>query len=270
MDVSQRRTAEQEIRSLQAQLYQSQRMATIGMLTGGVAHSFNNGLQAISGYAELALLQPDLPVQARAYVQKVLAMTRRSANITAKLLAFSRHDVTGADLFDLRAAVRSAQGTLEPRIGDEVAIRTCLQTPCPVAADRIDIEEMIVNLVLNAQEAMPKGGTVTIEVDTPVEPPPESIGALRAPRPGGYASLVVRDTGIGMTPEVAAQVFNPFYSTKGAGVGLGLALSHGAVKQAGGYISVASEVGVGTSFTVYLPRGTAAAGAETHEQGEST
>ena len=231
------------------------------MLAGGIAHNFNNVLTAISGYTELLMREPGLPDRAKGYAEKVLEVTHRSGDLTAQLLAFSRRQVTEAHLFDLSAAVRSAESALAPLVGEAVTLQTRLHpTPCRVSADRVDIEQVIVNLVLNARDAMPDGGTVTIETDT-VDPPAELFGTLLAPRRDGYVSLVVRDTGIGMRPEIVAQVFDPFFTTKaqGGGVGLGLAMAHGAVKQAGGHISVASDLGVGTTFTVYLPLGTGGA-----------
>ncbi len=134
---------------------------------------------------------------------------------------FSRRHATQTELFDLSAAVRATQTLLDPLPGDEVEIPVHLSTnPCPVSADRVDIEQVILNLVLNARDAMPNGGTVTIEVDTA-----ELTETLLVPRQDGYASLVVRDTGVDITPEVAAQVFDPFFTTKGQGKGVGLGLA---------------------------------------------
>ena len=232
--------------ALEAQLRQSQKMETVGQLAGGVAHDFNNILASISGFAELLRddLEPGDP--RRADAEEILKGTRRGAELTKQLLAFSRKQVLQPVTVDLNAVVEETAAMLRPLLGPALHLVTLpAVTPASVFADRTQLEQVLVNLALNARDAMPDGGTLTIEVGVRA-----AVGALPA-----LATIDVSDTGTGMTPEVAARVFEPFFTTKplGQGTGLGLATVHGIVQQSGGTVRVRTAPGVGTTFAVSLP-----------------
>jgi PAS domain S-box-containing protein len=239
MDISARRT-------LEAQLRQAQKMEAVGQLAGGVAHDFNNILTAIAGFAEF--LQDEFPPgdPHREDVGEILRGARRAASLTAQLLAFSRKQVLRSEVLDLNKVVTRMTTMLRPLLGSSLHLVT-LPAPraVPVLADRTQLEQVLMNLALNARDAMQGGGTLTIEIGiAPAEP-----GAPQR------ATLVVSDTGVGMSPEVVARIFEPFFTTKppGQGSGLGLATVHGIVRQSGGTVDVESRVGEGTSFTITLP-----------------
>lgn len=242
-------------RLLEAQLRQSQKMEAIGQLAGGVAHDFNNILAAISGYAEL--LQADFADGdgRRDDVEEILKGTRRAASLTRQLLAFSRKQVMQPETFDVNEVVADMSTMLTPLLGATLRLELKpAPEPALVRADRTQFEQVLLNLAVNARDAMPSGGTVTLAVRH------EESG------PGGEPSVVlaVSDTGSGMPPEVEARVFEPFFTTKplGEGTGLGLSMVHGIVQQSGGTISVASQPGAGATFTVSLPRVTSVPDAE--------
>jgi PAS domain S-box-containing protein len=239
MDITARRT-------LESQLRQSQKMEAVGQLAGGVAHDFNNILTAIAGFAEF--LQDEFAPgdPRREDLGEILKGAHRAASLTAQLLAFSRKQVLRSEVLDLNQVVTQVTTMLRPLLGSSLHLVT-LPAPraVPVLADRTQLEQVLMNLALNARDAMQGGGTLTIEIGiTPVEP-----GAPQR------ATLVVSDTGVGMPPEVEARIFEPFFTTKapGHGSGLGLATVHGIVKQSGGTIDVKSREGEGTSFTITLP-----------------
>ncbi|MBM4193654.1 MAG: response regulator [Gemmatimonadetes bacterium] len=250
---------------LAEQVQHAQRLKSIGRLAGGVAHDFNNLLMAISGYAELVML--DLPEDApgREDLRALLTAADRGARLTRQLLAFGRRQVLHAVPLDLNTVLREMEGVLRPLTAGDVTLQTRLGTEAMmVQADRAQIEQVLVNLVANARDAMPRGGVVSIETDH------ITIGET-TPRPhpsvqqGDYVRLTVRDTGIGMHPEVQARLFEPFFTTKprGQSTGMGLATVYGIVKQSGGFITVESEWGRGSVFRVLLPvRATALPGAE--------
>ncbi|MEO8056359.1 MAG: ATP-binding protein [Acidobacteriota bacterium] len=246
-DVSERRELEEQFR-------QAQKMEAIGRLAGGVAHDFNNILTAIIGYADL--LHEELPDgRAREDVVEIRRAADRAAGLTKQLLAFSRKQVLRPAVIDLNAVALSSEGILGRVLGEDVRIVLRLDPGLPhVRADRGQIDQALMNLAVNARDAMPSGGTLTVSTASK-EVDPASAAARPGLEPGLYASLTVSDTGTGMPPEVRARLFEPFFTTKGPGkgTGLGLATTYGAVKQSGGYIWVDSEEGRGTSFEILLP-----------------
>jgi len=250
-----------ERHTLEAQYQQAQKMEAIGRLAGGVAHDFNNLLTVILGFCELLLagLTPDDPRQADvAEIQKAGA---RAAGLTRQLLAFSRKEIIQLTLLDLNVIVADIRVMLARLIGEDVTIVLRLGAALgPVKADRGQIEQIVLNLAVNARDAMPSGGTLTIETAN-VELDEHYAKSHLAVTPGPHVVLTMTDTGIGMSPQVQARLFEPFFTTKepGKGTGLGLAMVHGIVAQSGGIVNVHSEVGRGTSFTVYFPRADAAA-----------
>ena len=253
LDVTERRTLEE-------QYQQAQKMEAIGRLAGGVAHDFNNLLTVILGYCELLLadLDPDDPRQADiAEIQKAGAS---AAGLTRQLLAFSRKQIIEPTLLDLNVVVADMRAMLGRLIGEDVKVVLGLRPElAPVKADRGQVEQIVMNLAVNARDAMPRGGTLTIETAN-VELDEHYAKTHLAVKPGPYVVLTVTDTGTGMTPEVQARLFEPFFTTKelGKGTGLGLATVHGIVTRSGGSVNVYSEVGRGTSFKVYFPRADAA------------
>jgi two-component system, cell cycle sensor histidine kinase and response regulator CckA len=240
-----------EQKLLEAQLRQSHKMEAIGLLAGGVAHDFNNLLSVIFGHCEL-LERALLPKNAlSASVSEILGASNRAAALTRQLLAFSRRQVLAPVVVDLNAIVTEAETLLRRLIGEDVRLVTVLRPDLnPVRVDPGQIDQVILNLAVNARNAMVHGGTLTLETS---EVEGESTDG-EVP-PGAYNLLTVRDTGTGMMPELQAQIFEPFFTTRGAGEGTGLGLSvvDGIVKQSGGYITVDSAPGKGTRFKIYLP-----------------
>ncbi len=249
-----------------AQLLHAQQIDTIGRLAGGVAHDFNNILTAIAGYCGLlhAALAPSDP--RRADVDGIQEAVDRAAALTQQLLAFGRKQVIQPEVLDLREVVDDTGRMLRRLIGEHIdlAISTG-PLLSPVLADRAQLAQVLINLAVNARDAMPDGGRLTIEAaDAPLTE--EYAGSHLAVAPGHYVRLAVSDTGHGMTPEVRAHIFEPFFTTKppGKGTGLGLSTVYGIVKQLGGHIFAYSEPGHGTTVRVYLPRSEEAARARSH------
>jgi nitrogen-specific signal transduction histidine kinase len=251
-----------ERRRLEEQFQQSQKMDAIGRLAGGVAHDFNNLLTAILGYCELLLEAVGDKDPRRPDIIEIQKAGSRASELTRQLLAFSRKQIIEPALLDLNEIVSELRPMLSRLIGEDVHVELSLDSElAPVKADRGQIEQVLLNLVVNARDAMPKGGTLTIETHNVAID--ENYAAMHfAVSPGPHVVLVVTDTGTGMTAEVQARLFEPFFTTKelGKGTGLGLATVHGIVARSGGNVGVYSEVGHGTSFKVYLPRAAAADG----------
>nr|MBI3613345.1 PAS domain S-box protein [Nitrospirota bacterium] len=241
---------------LEEQLRQSQKMDAIGRLAGGIAHDFNNLLTVINGYSQLLVTQLDETDGRREKVEEIKKAGDRAAALTRQLLAFSRKQVLAAKVLDLNGLVAGMNGLLRRVIGEDIDLVTVSGSSLgSIKADPGQIEQVIVNLAVNARDAMPQGGRLTIETAN-VNVDAELLGKSSHVQPGFYVMLAVSDTGCGMDPHTQANMFEPFFTTKGRGkgTGLGLAMVYGIVKQSGGHILVSSEVGFGTSVKVYLPR----------------
>lgn len=251
-----------ERKLLEQQLHHSQKMEAIGQLAGGIAHNFNNLLTALMGYADFALdTLPDTH-PARVDLQGVLETANRATNMTQELLAFTRRQAISPTMFDLYQLVSGTQKLLQQLISANITLSIKPQTePCLVRADPGQIEQVLINLVINAQDAMPDGGELNIKTEpvTITQNLPQSTQEIA---PGDYVRWVVSDTGTGMTEEVKNRIFEPFFTTKevGKGTGLGLSTCFGIIRQNNGYIMVDSAPNQGTTFIIYLPRVQAPAG----------
>jgi PAS domain S-box-containing protein len=246
-----------EHKLLERQLQQAQKMEAIGRLAGGVAHDFNNMLGVITGYCELLKLRPELHVDVLRQVQEIEEAAKRAAGLTQQLLAFSRKQVLQPRILDLNEVLRKLNSLLRRLIGDDIELITHCGTSSDVRvrADQNQIEQIVMNLAVNARDAMPRGGKLIIETDV-CELDESYVLSHRPVRPGRYVRLTVSDTGCGMDKETVSHLFEPFFSTKeaGTGTGLGLSIVYGIVKQSDGYIWVYSEPGQGTTFKIYLPQ----------------
>jgi len=243
-----------ERKDLEKKLLLSQKLEAIGRLSGGVAHDFNNLLGVILGYSEelQKRIPPDDPY--REAVDEIQNAGKRAASLTQQLLAFSRKQVFEPQILDLKTIVAEAVKMLERLIGEDIALDIVqVQQIGMVKADRGQIERVILNLAVNAREAMPQGGKITIETaDVELDETNQTLS--RSIAPGPYVMLRVADTGCGMDAEVQSHIFEPFFTTKGQGTGLGLATVYGVIKQCGGDVAVESAPGKGTTFKIYLPR----------------
>jgi len=242
-------------RLMEAQLRQGQKMEAIGRLAGGVAHDFNNILTAILGFGELAQLDLAPGHPARARVDEILKAAERAAELTRQMLAFSRQQVLRPRPLDLNKVVEGTRAMLDRLIGADVRIEARLDPGArAVLADPTQIEQVLLNLAMNARDAMPDGGVLTIETANALFDE-AYVGAHAPAVPGLYVLLAVSDTGAGMDETTRSRVFEPFFTTKpeGKGTGLGLSMVYGIVKQSGGFIWLYTEPGQGTAFKVYLP-----------------
>lgn len=244
-------------RHLEEQFRQSQKMEAVGRLSGGVAHDFNNLLGVIIGYAEFLQERLEAADPLRASVEEILKAGKRAASLTRQLLAFSRQQVLDPKVLDLRVAVTDMEKLLRRLIGEDIELTTAIDPQLgKVKADQGQLEQVIMNLAVNARDAMPQGGKLTIHLENTVL---DQDYVRRYPypvQPGQYVLLMVTDTGVGMDAETKARAFEPFFTTKekGKGTGLGLSTVYGVVKQSGGYIDVESAPSAGTTFKIFLPR----------------
>ncbi|MGH9731319.1 MAG: ATP-binding protein, partial [Candidatus Acidiferrales bacterium] len=245
-----------ERKQLEEQLYLSQKLEAIGRLSGGVAHDFNNLLGVIIGYSEALQRQMGTDHPFREAIEEIQNAGNRAAALTQQLLAFSRKQVLEPKVIDLNMVVSEVEKMLRRLIGEDIALKISLNERLGmVKADRGQIDQVILNLAVNARDAMPKGGKLIIETLN-AELTVADVNRYRYVIPGPYVLLKVTDTGCGMGAELQTHIFEPFFTTKeqGKGTGLGLATVYGVIKQSGGYIWVESEVGKGATFKVYLPR----------------
>ncbi len=243
-------------KQLEEQLYLSQKLEAIGRLSGGVAHDFNNLLGVIIGYSEALQRQIGEDHPLREAVDEIQNAGKRAALLTQQLLAFSRKQVLEPKVLDLNTLVSEVEKMLRRLIGEDIELKIVLPGGLGmVKADRSQIDQVILNLAVNARDAMPKGGKLTLETSN-AELDENDVNRFRYVVPGPYVLLKVTDTGCGMDAELQSHIFEPFFTTKesGKGTGLGLATVYGVIKQSGGYIWVDSEVGRGTTFKIYLPR----------------
>ena len=245
-----------ERKQLEEQFIQSQKMEAVGTLAGGVAHDFNNVLSAVTGYAGLALMNRSVQEPVAGYLKEIQIAAERASDLTKQLLAFSRRQTVQPHVVDLNELILNMDRMLRRIMGEDTEIVTF---PGPdlgrVRVDPGQMEQVLINLAANARDAMPEGGKLIIE-STDVVLDDSSVGQREGIAPGEYVRLSITDTGCGMTGEVLSRAFEPFFTTKqvGKGSGLGLSTCHGIVGQAGGHILVDSELGEGTTFTIYLPR----------------
>ncbi|MDX1675868.1 MAG: response regulator, partial [Longimicrobiales bacterium] len=251
----QRLETERELADREEELRQSQKLEAVGRLAGGVAHDFNNMLTAIQGFATLLQGRAEPDGAEAAYVDEILRAAERSAKLTRQLLAFSRKQVMRPEVLDLNATIAEMESMLRRLLGETVTLSTSLEPDlAPARLDPGQIQQVIMNLCVNARDAMPDGGTLTVETRNrhSGSPIPAHDGALP---PGDYIELSVADSGVGLDPELMERVFEPFFTTKGPGegTGLGLATVHGIVNQSRGGIAVESTPGAGTTFRVFFP-----------------
>ena len=256
-DVTERMTTQEALRRLEQQLLQSQKMEAIGQLAGGVAHDFNNLLSVIMGYGELVLQECAEGDERRADMVELLGASQRAAALTRQLLAFSRRQVVQPELVDLNAIVANVEKMLRRIIGEDIEIKTEFRPPrAMIRADPSQIEQVLLNLTVNARDAMPEGGRIEI-VTADASLGPE--GASIHPGNVSFVELSFSDDGCGMDAETQKRIFEPFFTTKpvGKGTGLGLATVYGIVQQCGGHIRLESEPGRGTRFHIYFPKASA-------------
>jgi two-component system cell cycle sensor histidine kinase/response regulator CckA len=254
-DVTERRRAEQSLRQNEEQLRQWQKIEAVGRLAGGIAHDFNNMINVISGYGQMLYRRLNGDDVSRRNLDEILKASDRAAALTRQLLTFSRKQRTEQQLVDVNQVVSGMAEMLRRLVGENLELTLgCTADLSLVKADRGQLEQVLMNLVVNARDAMPKGGVIGIETNE-VELGVAEVRGRVGMKSGPHVVLSVHDTGTGMDSEVLAHLFEPFFTTKppGRGTGLGLATVYGIVQQSGGYVAVDSQVGRGTTFRIYLP-----------------
>jgi len=247
-----------DIKRLEAQLLQAQKMEAIGQLAGGVAHDFNNILTAIIGYASLLKMNVKKDKALSAYVDPILSSAEKAAHLTQGLLAFSRKQIIEPKHVDLNEIIRKIEQLLIRLLSEDVELHiSCVNQPITIFADAGQVEQILINLATNARDAMSEGGLLSICTDVTVFTENNLVDNQQdyEKKPGKYAVISVSDTGCGMSRETIEHIFEPFYTTKevGKGTGLGLSIVYGVIKQHSGYISVYSEPDSGTTFRIYFP-----------------
>ena len=245
-----------EHKRLEEQLFQSQKMEAVGRLAGGIAHDFNNLLTAIIGYSDIIIKDRDLKQKHRSYIEEIKKSAERAATLTQQLLAFSRKQILQPKVLNLNVLMRNMNDMLQRMIGEDIAFEMVLSTEIGmIKADPGKIEQVVINLAVNARDAMPHGGTLKV-VTKNVSLDEEFCDLHKGSRPGDYVLLSMQDTGKGIDDETMKHIFEPFFTTKeiGKGTGLGLATVYGIVRQSGGYIDIQSSSGAGTTFDIYLTR----------------
>jgi len=260
-DIQERKRSELDRQELETQLVQAHKMEAIGRLAGGVAHDFNNYLTIINGYGDLLLEGLPAAEPLRAFVQPIRESGERAACLTRQLLAFSRKQLIQPKVLSLNQVIEEAETMLRRMIGEDIEITGAKDPDLGgVLADLSQLQQVVLNLAINARDAMPEGGRLIFETSN-VEFGPQDLAGKPERRPGSFVLLTVTDTGVGISAETLRHVFEPFFTTKefGGGTGLGLATVHGIVHQAGGWITADSAPGKGSTFRVYLPRVAAAA-----------
>jgi signal transduction histidine kinase/ActR/RegA family two-component response regulator len=255
LDITAQRKAEAQSRELEAQLRQAQKMESIGLLAGGIAHDFNNLLTVIKGYGSLLVEQLRRDPSVVESAEQIMVAADRAALLTRKLLSFSRKQAIELRPLSLAEVVRGMDHLLRRTLGEDVRLEVHASTTDDVCMlDAGQVEQVLMNLAVNARQAMPKGGLLIIETSR-TQLGQDYAADHHGVKPGTYAQLTVSDNGTGMTPEVQRRAFEPFFTTKpaGQGTGLGLSVVYGAVRQHGGHINLYSEVNVGTTFRIYWP-----------------
>jgi len=255
IDITDRIKIEREKKSLEEQLRQAQRMDSVGKLAGGVAHDFNNCLQVILGFTDLILLDADKNSTVYSHLLEVKRAARQAADITGQLIAFNRKQVVAPQILNLNDVAVQHQKMLGRLLGKNITLELNLDKGLPgIYADPGNIQQVIINLSVNAKDAMPDGGTLTIRTSTVVFSKKDAVPGSNV-RDGRFACLSVSDTGTGMTKEIVSNIFEPFFTTKGIGTGAGLGLSvvQGIIEQHNGWIHVYSEPGKGSEFKIYFP-----------------
>ena len=255
-DITERKKSEQEMAALQEQFRQSQKMEAIGRLAGGIAHDFNNLLTVIRGYSQLSLMDLRENEKLRGHIEEIQRASQKASDLTHHLLAFSRRQIMEMKILDLNTLLKDLDRMLHRVIGEDIELTYRLANDLgKVKIDLGQIEQVILNLAVNARDAMPSGGKLTIETSN-AELDETYARTHIGSKPGHYVMLSVSDTGVGMIPEVRERAFEPFFTTKekGKGTGLGLSTVYGIVKQSGGNIWAYSEPGRGTTFKIYLPQ----------------
>ena len=244
-----------ELKNLEAQFVQSQKMQAIGQLAGGVAHDFNNLLTAISGHCDLLLLRHDSSDPDYGDLMQINQNANRAASLVGQLLAFSRKQNLQLETIDLRNTMGELIHLLNRLVGEKIVLELAHEAGMPpVRADKRQLEQVLMNLVVNARDAMPDGGTIRIDTRISEFSAPFTRDRVVVPQ-GSYVSIAVTDTGTGIAPDKLTKIFEPFYTTKrvGEGTGLGLSTAYGIVKQTGGYIFVDSTEGQGSTFSLLFP-----------------
>jgi len=254
-EINERKRAEEEKERLQSQLLHAQKMEAIGRLAGGIAHDFNNMLTPIIGYANILCSHLSSDNRLFRYAKVIRDTAERAASLTAQLLAFSRRQTLKMEVLNLNLVISDMKEMLGRLIGEDIELTTLLDSELKlIKADKGQIEQVIMNLVLNARDAMPQGGKIMIKTGN-IRVNEEYCKLHAEARPGDFVYLLVEDTGIGIDEEMVHRIFEPFFTTKerGKGTGLGLSVVYGIIKQHGGWINVYSEPGKGSTFKIYLP-----------------